>query len=237
MRTDSDMYISKFSDKDLNLVDPDCTDYWVLETLGNITQEGSFIEGGASMPSNCFNLERHYNWRGVCIEPTRHFYNDLLEYRDSICMQKCLYHENTKVDFLELSGQMGHLSHISESDSPYEKWNHNMIETGIKRTVDTITLDQVFDILKTKHVNFISLDIEGCEVDVINSWSNNLSADCLSIEGGYKVYETMQSKGYSWVYQPYAKTYHDHFFIHNRLIDTYKYKIYKDIDDFDAYTK
>ena len=220
-----------------HFIDNDCTDYWVLETLGNIMQGGSFIEAGASMPSNCFNLERHYNWRGVCIEPTKHFYNDIIDYRNSICIQKCLYYENKKVDFLELPDQMGHLSHIPGSNSPCEKWHQDLIETGTKRTVDTITLDQVFDILKLKHVNFISLDIEGCEVDVINSWNNNLSADCLSIEGGYKVYETMQQRGYSWVEQPYAKSNHNTFFVHNRLIDTYKYKIYKDIEDFDAYTK
>ena len=104
-------------------------------------KDGYFVDIGAFDGldlSNTKKLEYDYNWKGICVEPIKQMFEICKENRpNSICVNKCIYDINSRVNF-KIIGKDDYnmLSGIGSSteDSPDEQI-----------TVDAITFTELLD--------------------------------------------------------------------------------------------
>jgi len=132
-------------------------DKWVCKFF-NYKRDGYFIELGGYDGvtfSNTYFLEKELNWQGIIVEASQSLFPLVENSRDCICVNKAIYKENTTVKF-----------HTS-------KWDGNINENG-KETIEAITPKTLLEQNNSpKIIDYISLDIEGGELDVLNSFPFN----------------------------------------------------------------
>ena len=142
--------------------------------------EGIFVEAGANdgyKQSNTYFLEKYKNWNGVLIEPIPELYQKCLtERQNSIVLNNALVskeykHKDIKIFYSDLMS-------IVENDNFTKKDLNEHVKKGleiqkIKKTyevnVNVVTLTYIFDTyLAGKNIDFLSLDVEGYECNVLN---------------------------------------------------------------------
>ena len=240
----------KFGTQFHHITEEHLADYWVLDTLGDISQ-GTFIEAGGSWPSTCLNLEKYWGWRGHVFEPNNKNYQEIISLRDSKIHNLCLWRDNNGVNFCEPVEGHSCDSYVEECITPNMRWNPDKVgevETVFK---NSMSLNSVFEHAGWQHCNFISLDIEGAEADVIEQFDHTAySVDCWQLEGGHRLYDMMQHKGYCLVQQPFAQSKspshfknpnsrdtYDKFYISKQLADNYKYRVFDNLADYYAWSE
>jgi len=123
-------------------------------------REGYFVDIGAFDGldlSNTKKLEYEYGWKGICVEPIKKMYEICKDNRpNSICINKCIYDENTSVNF----------NIVGKDD-------YNML-SGISNNgteiIDAITFTKLLDENNApKIMDFLSLDTEGSELKILQS--------------------------------------------------------------------
>ncbi len=153
-------------------------DKYLNENLFKGKRSGFFIDIGAHDGisfSNTYFFEKNLEWKGICIEPNPDIFNKLIQNRTASCLQLGISSKNEKQKFLKGSGYMiemysGILSTIDERHRQrIEKeitqfgGNINIIEIECK------TLQNILDRYQIKYIDFISIDVEGGEEEVIKS--------------------------------------------------------------------
>ena len=129
-------------------------DKWVCEALG-YKKHGYFLDIGACDGitfSNTYYLEKELAWNGICIEAGKVNFGSLVKNRGCICVHKALSNENKVVEFKE-DGVSGMIS--EEGDQ--------LIEAI---TIDKLMIDYNVPLL----IDYISLDIEGMEYEVLTKF-------------------------------------------------------------------
>lgn len=123
-------------------------------------REGYFVDIGAFDGldlSNTKKLEYEYGWKGICVEPIKEMYEICKDNRpNSICINKCIYDENTSVNF-NIVGKDDYsmLSGISNNGT---------------EIIDAITFTKLLDEADApKIMDFLSLDTEGSELKILQS--------------------------------------------------------------------
>jgi hypothetical protein len=139
-------------------------DIWVLEKT-NYKRNGYYIDIGCAdgeKISNTFLLDKHYNWSGLAIDINARNMID----RTCNVFKGLVYDEDKVVEFikadfnLDFSGIKDHLTNIfrlkdKTKTSPIEKHQ-------------TIVTQKVFDAYNVpKYIDFLSLDVEGSELNVL----------------------------------------------------------------------
>ena len=159
-------------------------DFWVLEKLG-YKENGTFIDLGAAdgiTGSNTFILEKFYKWGGVCVEPNPAFLQSLCGSRNVSICDLCAYNESGKI-----------LPFLYSPSKEFYGWNfraglENIIEDPgedcIQYKVFSITLNDIFELYQLpKNIDYISLDIEGCEYPVLKGFNfKKYNVNCFTIE-------------------------------------------------------
>lgn len=144
-------------------------DLIALDLFG-FKRNGVFIEAGACdgiLNSNTFLLEKNYEWTGLLVEPIKEYYLQLEQNRDVIISNVALSQvNNQQLDFLitpskDLSTIKGYEDNDFHSGN---RKNYNITK------VPTKTLDQlIVENLQNIEIDFLSLDTEGSEFDIIKS--------------------------------------------------------------------
>jgi len=152
-----------------NIKSQNLQDLIALDLFG-FKRKGVFIEAGACdgiLNSNTFLLEKNYEWTGLLVEPISEYYIQLEQNRDVITSNVAISEVNNKqLDFLitankDLSTLKGY------EDSDYHSENRK--NYNIKK-VSTKTLGQlIIENLQNIEIDFLSLDTEGSEFDIIKS--------------------------------------------------------------------
>jgi FkbM family methyltransferase len=130
---------------------------------------GFFIEIGASdgiILSNTYLLEKEYNWKGICVEPIPSNFEKLVKNRpQSICSSNAVYNTSGKIVEFDIANTFDLLSGIS-SEIDCHKARVAANKTTI--TVETITLLDLLDKCGApKHIEYMSLDTEGSEYEIL----------------------------------------------------------------------
>jgi FkbM family methyltransferase len=174
----------------------------------NNKKNGYFIEIGANdgiKLSNTYLLEKEYNWKGICVEPIPNIFELLCKNRTkSFCCNKAIYNKNNiEVDF-DIANDCELLSGISDKiDCHKEKVDNN--KTKIK--VKTITFNTLLETYNAPlYIDYLSLDTEGTELDILNSVDlNKYIFGLIDIEHNYieprrsKIRELLLSYGYEYI--------------------------------------
>lgn len=168
-------------------------DEFLNKVVFNNKKNGYFIDIGAhdgKTLSNSLFFELNNNWNGICVEPNPNVFNKLNLFRKSINLNVCIGESNKTVKFTQIEGYSEMLSGISEK---YDQRHIERIKRDLKNQggklneieIKMIKLDSIEE-LKNKQVDFISIDTEGNEFDIISSINfQKLDIKAMVVENNY----------------------------------------------------
>ena len=132
-------------------------------------QEGFFVEIGANQPregSQTWLLEQK-GWHGLLVEPQERLFRQLCEQRPRSRAFRAACSAPEKIGFAEL--------HIpDDSLDGFATLERNVDDFGIRYThterVEVVTLDSLLAKVGCRKVDFVSIDTEGTELDVLRGF-------------------------------------------------------------------
>jgi FkbM family methyltransferase len=190
----------------------------LLALIGSVAKKnGFFVEFGAAdgvALSNSFLLEKGFGWSGILCEPNRSWHEDLKKNRSCTIEFRCVYSRTGElIGFSE--NYIGELSGITEFTG---NDHHGLINrTTDSYQVETISLlDLLAQHNAPKHVDFLSVDTEGSEFEILNAFNfSRYTFGAICVEHNYlenrpKVKALLEANGYRQVY-PELSEYDDWF--------------------------
>lgn len=156
-------------------------DRWVLEKL-NFKRKGFFVDIGAYdgvQLSNSYTMEKDFAWSGVCVECNPFLYSKLVTNRTSHICNKAIWTTDNEVVYFH--------------NSPHNEEMLSFVSGEVTDwPVKTITLNSLLASFApaSKEVDYISLDIEGSELEILNSFNfNEYDVKCWTIEHNVNLYD------------------------------------------------
>lgn len=186
-------------------------DLFVISELG-FKRNGYFVEIGASdgvTGSNTFLLEKCYGWQGILVEPSHSFREEILQNRNCAIETSAVWSESgSELSFID----MGRYSGLSTLEL---FMNHGIhASTRFSSNFQTYFVPSLsLNDLLVKHeapqiIDYISLDTEGSEFEILNTFDfNRFKVTLFTIEHNYdvfireKILNLMSEKGYKRVYE------------------------------------
>jgi FkbM family methyltransferase len=174
----------------------------------NGRENGCFVEIGAYdgvMFSNSLFFEKHRNWKGICIEPLPEQFRKLEKARKCVCVHGCVTSDDGQATLLHVDGPAEMLSGIVGrfDDRHAERIDRELVFLGGKKvevSVNSYKLSTLLDKNSIRHVDYCSIDVEGCELDILKTIDfDKYSFDAFTIENNYDepdIEEFMSAKGY-----------------------------------------
>lgn len=170
-------------------------DKYLEESIFKGHKNGFFVDVGAHdgvTINNTLFFEKERGWTGVNVEPIQSVYDKLVDNRPSCINLNCaISAEEGEQNFIcnegyteMLSGLEGHYD-----DRHHQRNDHEIQQTGGSKRiikVQTKRLETVFDEYNIKHINYLSIDVEGAEYSVIKSINfNKVFIDVIEFENNY----------------------------------------------------
>ena len=129
---------------------------------------GFFVEVGANDPrllSQTWHLEEK-GWRGILVEPNPSCAEELRKHRknSTVVQAACSSPENSGealFHFSKSSALSGLQKHVDDTKVVYER----------SELVQVRTLDDILEKAGNPHIDFISIDVEGTELDVLKGFN------------------------------------------------------------------
>ena len=148
----------------------------IKDIFFNNKRKGFFIEIGAYdgiEGSNCYHFERYLNWDGIAIEPSIIQFEKLQKNRKCKLLNYPVNEEAKEVEFIDVIEGLTQMSGINNN---FFERNKNIILNNREsktRSINmkTITFDQV--VPKNTVIDYLSIDIEGGEMALVNSINYN----------------------------------------------------------------
>lgn len=166
-------------------------DIYLNENYFHNKQNGSYIELGALngvLYSNTKFFQDQLNWYGILIEPHPYAFEILKEARPNNFLFNDLI-SNIK-DPLQYKYFVNNLAAVSGVETTltthhFKEYYNNEIHKHLLQDTMTIIPKSLTDIVKStpiKHIDFLSLDVEGHEYEVLQSWDFSVPIDLILIE-------------------------------------------------------
>ena len=158
----------------------------IKEVFFKNKKNGFFIEIGAYdgiQGSNCYYFEKLLNWSGIAFEPSSIQFEKLKKNRKCKLLNNAVSHEIKEVEFIEVTEGLTQMSGINDNSF---KRNINIISNDERSKIrsinlKTITFEQV--VPKNVVIDYLSIDIEGGEMDLLKSINfNNNKIKVVSVE-------------------------------------------------------
>lgn len=155
--------------------------------------------------SNTWYLEKVAGWRGILIEPLPRAYGELVKSRACIAINGAIAEYDGETSFLEISGGPEMLSGIPDK---YDARHVRRVRKNLKRqqatsreiTVPCYRLDTILGQHQIDHIDYLSIDTEGGELDILRSIDlRAIPIAMISVENNYftdDVETHMTSNGY-----------------------------------------
>ena len=174
----------------------DKQDQYLEENVFKGHKNGVFVDVGAhdgKTINNTLYYEETNNWTGINVEPILSVYKKLVVNRPTcINLNLAVDEKEGEAEFVH---NIGHTEMISGLRSHYDARHHqrrdweNSHYDGLTKfiKVKTNTLQNIFADNNIKHVNYLSIDVEGAEMAVIKSIDfNRVFIDVIGFENNYK---------------------------------------------------
>jgi FkbM family methyltransferase len=138
-------------------------DHKLVNVLKNIKDySGFFVEAGANdgiFQSNTKLLEDTFNWNGLLIEPSRKVFLSCLKNRSLKNMfENCALVSDPNIKEIEGDFGEGH---------PMASINGKRLSNNVLTKVKAYTLNDIINKHGIKSIDFMSLDVEGYELEVL----------------------------------------------------------------------
>jgi FkbM family methyltransferase len=164
---------------------------------------GFFVEFGAADAENISNtylLEKDHGWKGILVEPNPIFHESLKS-RECIVDHRCVYTKTGElISFISVD-EMSELSTITDYTES-DRWASNR-KRGTQFEVETVSLDDLLEFHNAPStIEYVSIDTEGSEFDILSAFSFNKDIKLFTIEHNYtdsreKIYDLMVYNGYT----------------------------------------
>jgi FkbM family methyltransferase len=158
-------------------------------------KNGIYVDVGAHdgvALNNTLYFEKNNNWRGINIEPIKKVFDTLEKNRPNDTNINCAICNNDgEAEFYLNEGYTEMLSGIIDNYDKrhFERLNKENNETSATtQIIKVITkkLETIFDENKISHVNYLSIDVEGAEFEVIKSINfDKVFVDIIGFENNY----------------------------------------------------
>lgn len=173
----------------------DQQDKYLEENIFKGYKNGFFIDVGAhngKSINNTLYFEENNNWTGINIEPIEKVYNDLIINRPNCININCAVCNNDgETEFLCNTGYTEMISGIKNTFDPrhMERLKNENKKYGSSTEiikVKTKKLETICDLNKISHINYLSIDVEGAEFEVIKSINfDKVFIDVIGFENNY----------------------------------------------------
>tara|TARA_Y100001958_G_C21240765_1_gene568423 strand:- start:1455 stop:3395 length:1941 start_codon:yes stop_codon:yes gene_type:complete len=167
-------------------------DKYYIEQLTKYKSNGIFFEAGGYdgiTGSNTYFLEKHLNWNGIIVECNPNMLNQLRNNRKCFICDKALYEESNKnIELVVPTGLERYdgkeqLCCLEKCSSQNIKKFRNEFKRKKTINVKTINIMDLFQKNNIKHIDFFSLDIEGYELNILNTIDfDKINIDFFTIE-------------------------------------------------------
>jgi len=182
-------------------------DWWVWYNHARfLNKRGVYVDLAANdaiWRSNTYFFDVCMRWHGLLIEPNRMHHSRYARERSGVLVPFCVSNSTRNISFAFGLGWRGGSSRVVETTSG------NM--GGSVRTIECRPLSTIFADHAVRHVDFLSLDIEGHEVEALSSF-NFAADDAIKIDiivsENEKVGPLLQKAGYRKQSEA-----HDHIFL------------------------
>lgn len=169
-------------------------DKYLNEQIFHNKRNGVFIDIGAHDGisfSNSYYFEKELGWTGICIEPMAEIFKELVRNRKAICLQTCISNYDGKGQFLKINGYSEMLSGLKKNYDPrhlvrierelnYYGGSKELIEVNVS------TLKTILHTYNIKKIDFVSIDTEGSELDILKSINlEEIEIDIIVVENAY----------------------------------------------------
>ncbi len=194
----------------------------VLRRLFPFKTEGFYVDIGAHHPSFCSNTKHFYNlgWNGINIEPipgTKKIFDE--ERPRDINLEISISERKEEVNFHVFNPSlMNTISNEQMTENQQHEWC-TFIET---LKIKSLTLAEVLDTYLTKDqvIDFMSIDVENAEIQVLKSNDWKYSPKIIVIEiNGIEINEVYDSAVYLFLvergYTFFSKIGNSYFFKHH----------------------
>lgn len=170
-------------------------DEYLETTVFKGYKEGFYVDVGAHdgvSLNNTLYFEKNNNWRGINIEPIKGVFDMLVENRPLDVNINCaVCNRDGEADFYLNEGYTEMLSGIIENyDARHLErlMNENTEKSATTQIVkvNTKRLDTIFDEQGVSHINYLSIDVEGAEFEVLKSINfDKVFIDVIGFENNY----------------------------------------------------
>lgn len=177
-------------------------------------KNGFYVDVGAHDGvsfNNTLYFEKNNNWSGINIEPIKKVFDNLVINRPNNINLNCAVCNNDgETEFLCNTGYTEMLSGIKDNFDVrhlYRIQNENihMGSTTEVIKVNTKKLETIFDENNVSHINYLSIDVEGSEFEVIKSINfDKVFIDVIGFENNYidtsiPIIEYLYNKGFIFI--------------------------------------
>jgi FkbM family methyltransferase len=175
--------------------------------LNNPVTDGIFVEVGALdgvQGSNTKFFEDVLGYKGVLIEPVKYHIPNIIRNRPNSRLYNCAIHPyEAEVKIAGNGAIAGILSEMSEQHK--HLWAEELTETHL---VPCGRLDAILDDAHIDHIDFLSIDVEGAELLVLETmnWEIETFVICIELDGTNPVKDSECRnilKNHGFVFQTY----------------------------------
>ena len=145
------------------------------KTVFKHVKNGVFVDVGAHdgvKVSNTLTFEKYYNWSGICIEALPDIYNELKRNRSCVCLNYAISTDAKPKALIKVNQYAAMFSGLNEDPKHLQRIAQEVIEQGgsIEFIVSKCeTLEKIFETHQVKHIQYLSVDVEGGESQVMHS--------------------------------------------------------------------
>lgn len=169
-------------------------------------RDGVFVEIGGYdgvTGSNCLFFEMFRGWSGLLIEPSPTFFEQAAEFRRATCLQLAVAAEEGEAEFMEVLEGFSQMSGLVDTYDPKLKAQveEDPRHKGRMIKVKTRPLADILERHGLRVVDYISLDVEGGEMDVLAPFPfDQIKVTAWTVEnnaGDTEIPALMKDKGYA----------------------------------------
>jgi hypothetical protein len=205
------LYAHVFTKNATNFFSLNGEDLWLYQNIFHNTRNATFVEMGGYHPfrgSNSWYFEKCMNWSGVVVEPQaslrRPFEHSK---RKAHIDSSCIAEHVEKVDFLSTKQGSG-VGGVVNNRGNHVKGFLKVFDPGVQTEhleMVCVPMQRIFDSYGLVHVDYFSLDCEGCELSAVKSIDfDRTSIDVFTVEGsnvGKDAVEFLKTKGYAVIHR------------------------------------
>jgi FkbM family methyltransferase len=158
-------------------------------------KNGFYVDIGAHdglTINNTIYFSKYNNWKGINVEAIKEVYDKLVENRPTDININCaICNKDGEAEFITNKGYTEMISGLKDNYDPrHVRRLDNELRTngGTSETiiVQTKKLQTIFNEHNVTHVNYLSIDVEGAEFDVIKSIDfDSVFIDVIGFENNY----------------------------------------------------